>query len=287
MRDHRRIAEYIEGIAGIQLPEEKHNMMEGRLRRCMRRCGLPDLHAYVTYVLDDPDADEERGRLLDALTTNKTDFYREVWHFEFLRRHIGEVLRPQGRAGWRAPLRVWSAGCSTGEEPYTLALEMLDMKRQMPGFNFKILATDISPSCLETARQGVYPMSRIDPVPQALRDQYMLHNNSKDQPMVKMKPVVQEHVTFRSFNLLGDEYRFDAPLDVIICRNVMIYFDAEDCDKILGNFIASLAPGGVLIIGHSEKLADDRGIMRQVSANRLHQRRRPAALAVSIICALP
>ncbi len=255
-RDHKRVAKFVEKTAGIQLPDSKRTLIEGRLRKRQRKTQFNSLRDYLDFVFDTPEGVAEQVHLIDAITTNKTDFYREATHFEFLREHIIRVLSPMRQQGWKRPLKIWSAGCSSGEEPYTLAIEMLELQRELPGFQFHIDATDISLSCLEKAQRAIYEHDKITPVPMALRKRYLMRGRDKSQGKVMIAPEVKQHVTFRIFNLLTDEYHFDAPYDVIFCRNVMIYFNNSDRHEISRCFAHSLNKDGLLFIGHSETMAD-------------------------------
>lgn len=262
-RDRKRVASYIEHNAGIQLPASKHSLIETRLRKRQRKLGYYSLKEYIDFALSSSEGQSERINLLDALTTNKTDFYREPDHFKFLHDYILGEFFP-GRAAENRPLRIWSAGCSSGEEPYTLAMEMLEIQRHRPGFKFEILATDISVSCLQTARQAIYPHCKIEPVPMALRKRYLMRGKSNGKELVRMAPEVREKITFTSFNLLTDSYDFKPRFDVIFCRNVMIYFNNEDRSQIAHRFAHSLQTDGLLLIGHSETLADRGTVFKQI-----------------------
>ena len=264
-RDHKRVARYIEQTAGIQLPESKRSLIEGRLRKRQRTRGMSSLRDYLNFVFDSAEGEEERVFLLDAITTNKTDFYREPDHFKILRRHIEQNLAPHRKQGWSRPLRLWSAGCSSGEEPYTLAMEMLEVQRQYSTFNFDILATDISVSCLTMAKNATYPHARIEPVSMELRRRYLLRSKDNSRDLVRIAPEVRRYVGFEEFNLLTDLYDFKHKFDVIFCRNVMIYFNNEDRGQICQRFSNALVEGGLLFIGHSESLMDRDTNFRQIS----------------------
>ncbi|TWX72765.1 CheR family methyltransferase [Colwellia sp. C1TZA3] len=254
--DHKLVAEYIERTAGIQLPESKVSLIEGRLRKRQRKTGYPSLHQYINVVLNSNQDKQERLHLLDAITTNKTDFYREPDHFQTLRHHVLNTLAPLHLQGWKKPLRIWSAGCSSGEEPYTLAIELMELSRELPGLQFSIYATDISNSCLVTARNATYEHDRIDPVPMAMRKRYFLRSKDQTKNLVCMGPELRNKVNFGTFNLLTDEYKFQPRFDIIFCRNVMIYFNDKDRSQIIDRFSHSLTQGGLLFIGHSETIAD-------------------------------
>jgi len=263
-KDHKLVADYIELTAGIQLPESKVSMIEGRLRKRQRQTGHASLHEYINVVLNSDETEQERIHLLDALTTNKTDFYREPDHFQTLRNHVLKTLAPLHQRGWKQPLRIWSAGCSSGEEPYTLAIEMMELHRELPGLQFTIYATDISSSSLITARNATYAHKRVDPVPLVLRKRYFLRSRDQSKNLVCMGPELRNKVNFGFFNLLTDEYIFQAPFDIIFCRNVMIYFNNEGRNQVIDRFSDSLIEDGLLFIGHSETIANRPSNFKQV-----------------------
>ncbi|EGV27839.1 MCP methyltransferase, CheR-type [Thiorhodococcus drewsii AZ1] len=263
-RDHKRVADYVGRVAGIQLPESKRTLIEGRLRKRQHARGLRSLRDYIDFALDEQAGTEERLHLIDAITTNKTDFYREPAHFRFLREHIlGEIAVRRDR-GWRKPLRIWSAGCASGEEPYTLAMEMLELQRMHPEFRFEIRATDISASSLAIARTAIYPHQRVASMPLTLRRRYLLRTRDRSLDLVRIAPEVRERVRFASLNLLTDAYDVPDRPDIVLCRNVMIYFSHPDRDRIVARFLRILPPGGLLLIGHSESLSGSGTAFEQI-----------------------
>ncbi|TPV57345.1 chemotaxis protein [Aestuariibacter sp. GS-14] len=254
--DRLRIADYIESTAGIQMPASKKTLIESRLRKRQRALSFETLKSYIAFVFETPDGQKERLHLLDALTTNKTEFYREAQHFEFLRSHLRNNYGTQGRE-----IRLWSAGCSSGEEAYTLSIEMLEFQREFPQFSFSVNATDISASCIEHARRAVYHHDKIEPVDMVLRRRYLLRSRNKSDNSVKMAPEVMAPVNFDFFNLInGDWNTYHNQFSIIFCRNVMIYFNQEDRARLTQRFHQSLVEGGLLFIGHSETLLDPHGL---------------------------
>ncbi len=263
-RDFERIARFIQDYAGIRLPPAKHLMVEGRVRKRLRELRIPAFEAYCDLVFG-PDGADERLRLVDALTTNKTDFFREPDHFRFLAaRAVPDRIQADG-AGIRRPLTVWSAGCSTGEEPYTLVMVLLDaVVSRLPGFRFDVLATDLSTRVLEVARRAVYPEERIGPVPPEMRRRHLLRSRDPSRGLVRMAPHVRRRVRFRRLNLMEDP-RFREPMDIVFCRNVMIYFERPIQAALLEKFWRVLAPGGYLFLGHSETLTGENDRFRPVA----------------------
>jgi chemotaxis protein methyltransferase CheR len=222
-------------------------MVEARLRKRLRQLGLSDFRTYVDLVLD-PDCDPaERQTFLDHITTNKTDLFREPDHFD----HLAEVALPALLAGRHRPrLTVWCAASSSGEEPYTIAMTLMESKRRQDDFDFRVLASDISRSVLEKAHRAVYPATHADAVPEAYRSRYLLR--SRDGRQIKMARPLRQRVTFGLLNLMQPPYGVPADLDVIFCRNVLIYFDRPTQVRVVEALVDRLRPGGYLYLGHSE-----------------------------------
>jgi chemotaxis protein methyltransferase CheR len=254
-RDFRRMQELIGGECGIDLAPGKRIMLEARLKRRARAVGSASLAAYCDFVQRPEGRAREWDSLVDAVTTHKTDFFREPAHFDYLADHAVPTLAESG-AGLRRPLRVWSAASSTGEEPYTLAMVLSECAAAMPSadYRFQIDATDISTGVLETARRGVYPESAVEPVPLQLRRRYMLRSKDRSKHLVRMAPGLRHHISFRPLNLIDQDYGFREPLDIVFCRNVMIYFTRPKQQMILTRIVSHLCLGGFLMMGHSESL---------------------------------
>jgi chemotaxis protein methyltransferase CheR len=235
---------------------EKRVMVETRLGKRARALGLGSLSGYCDYLSTEEGRRKEIHHLIDAVTTHKTDFFREPRHFDYLTATaVPELMRRWG-AGLRQPLVVWSAASSTGEEPYTIAMVLSEFAKSVEPevFRFAVEATDISSPVLETARTAVYSETVVQPVPAALRRAYLLRSKSPDNPQVRVVPALRAAVTFRQLNLLDRDYGFTCPIDVVFCRNVMIYFDRPTQERILSQIVQTLRPGGYLIMGHSESL---------------------------------
>lgn len=261
--DHQRVATFIERIAGIQLPEHKRGLIETRLRRRVKAMGYLNIQAYLDFALSPAGEVTEQVLMLDALTTNKTDFFREPAHFEYLIDHVKNRLLPLKAAGWSRPLKVWCSAASTGEEPYTLAMVLCELKRQLVGFRFELLATDIAPSVLATAKQAVYDHQRIAPVPETLRKRYFLRSKDAHNPVIRMAPELRQCVEFDHFNLITGRYVELPIFDVIFCRNVMIYFSAKDRNRVVQELATRLSQDGLLFIGHSENIGAHYSFFKQ------------------------
>ncbi|WP_028967093.1 CheR family methyltransferase [Sphingomonas phyllosphaerae] len=250
-RDFDQIARYIYAQAGIRLPPAKLTMIEGRLRRRVRATGRETLGDYCAWVFQDDNLAEERQHLLNAVTTNKTDFFREPKHFDYLQ---GVVL-PQMLAEGRRRLRVWSAACSTGAEPYTIAMVLDAFARDRRGPDFGILATDLDTEVLAAARRGIYAGAMVDPVPAALRQRYVLRPRERDRDDVRIVPELRSAIGFAQLNLMDASYPVGEPMDIIFCRNVLIYFDKATQEQVVRRLAACLRPDGLLFLGHSESIA--------------------------------
>jgi chemotaxis protein methyltransferase CheR len=248
MADFRRLSRFINATSGIKMSEAKRAMVEGRLRRRVRGLGFADFTTYCRYVFDEGGLDHEAVHILDAVTTNKTEFFREPEHFRFLSETSLPLLVPPGRV---RPLKVWSAACSTGAEPYTLAMVLSEWS----GSNYEILATDLCTEVLQTAILGIYSEEMIAPVPMELRRRYLLRSRDAAANRVRIAPELRNRIQFRHLNLMDQDYSVKGPFDVIFCRNVLIYFDKQTQVLVLSRLCQHLAPGGHLFIGHSETVA--------------------------------
>lgn len=249
-RDHHRLAEFIDQAAGIQLPAHKRSLIESRLRKRLMVTGKDSFHQYLDWALMDS---SEQVMLIDVLTTNKTDFFRESNHFSFLTEYLSQRL--QNASLRRSHYRFWSAGCSTGEEPYTLAMVLENLKRDYPGFQYSIEATDIAPSVLDTARRGVYSHDLVQPISMVDRKRYLLRKKTRQVDLVKIAPELRHHIRFAPFNLITGNFSSMGEFDGIFCRNVMIYFSPAQREQIIEQFAAALGAGGLFFIGHSEGLS--------------------------------
>ncbi len=252
-RDFAQLSAFIEKEVGIQLPPTKRVMLEARLRKRLRALGLSDYHEYVTRVFG-PSRDEgEIVHLIDVVTTNKTDFFREPHHFTYLADEALPELLALGVNHPSRPLTVWSAASSTGEEPYTLAMVLSEFAESRV-MSWQILATDISTSVLDRARRAIYTEACAATIPGALKYKYLLRSRDREQGLVRISPRLRQKVTFQRLNLLSRSYNLPRPIDVIFCRNVFIYFNRATQAQILLRFTALLRPGGFVFLGHSETI---------------------------------
>lgn len=247
-----RFARFITAELGIRMSEAKVPMLQSRLLRRVRQLQLRSLDEYQEYLFNSPRAAEERVHFIDVVTTNKTDFFREPRHFEYL---VQTALPNLAKAfPAMTGFKLWCAGCSSGEEAYTLAMVLSEYARERSGFSFHILATDISTRMLEQARSGIYDDSRIEPVPEALRSRYLLRSVDPSRHLVRIMPALRAKITFSLLNFMDADYPLNDTFDVIFFRNVMIYFDRSTQETVLRKQCQHLRPGGYMFIGHSESV---------------------------------
>lgn len=250
-REFRRLAAFIERELGIRMPDSKRVMLESRLQKRLRLHGLAGFREYVDYVFSEQGSRTEMINMIDAVTTNKTDFFREADHFDFLR---SRILPRMAENGTGRVLNFWSAGCSSGEEPYTLAMVLEDFRSGSPRTDFRILATDISTRVLEAAQRAIYDMEKAEPIPYEYKKRFLFRSKDPDRAEVRIRPELRSKVEFRRVNFMDDTYPVPSGFDTVFCRNVIIYFDRPTQERILGHICAHIRPGGWLFIGHSETL---------------------------------
>ncbi|MCR4320716.1 MAG: hypothetical protein NUV74_10330 [Candidatus Brocadiaceae bacterium] len=255
-KDFYRFSEFIHSEYGIKLPLTKKTMLEGRFRKRLASLGMRSFSEYCDYVFSPEGIQKELAHMVDAVTTNKTDFFREPACFDYLVRTALPELMNTRCSGLQKGLSLWSAGCSSGEEPYTLSIVLSEFAEGNPGFRFSILATDISIRMLDTAIHAVYGEDRVEPVPDELREKYLMVSKNHDKHMVRIAPELRSLVTFKRLNLMENNFGMDEPFEIIFCRNVIIYFDKETQERLLNKFCRHLIPGGYLVVGHSEILTN-------------------------------
>jgi chemotaxis protein methyltransferase CheR len=250
-RHFRNIAQLIEGQVGIKLPAGKRLMLEGRLQKRVRALNYSGVNEYVQNILDDGNLDSEMTHLIDAVTTNKTDFFREPSHFDFIRQ---KVLPDLVQARRRADLKIWSAACSTGMEAYTAAMVLDDAIRGGMRFRFRVLGTDISTAVLHVAKTAIYTSDVLAPVPAEFVKRYFLRSRNRASDEVRVVPELRRQTNFMRMNLMDGSYPVDRDVDLIFCRNVLIYFEKETQRKVVSQLCSHLRPGGYLLVGHSESM---------------------------------
>ncbi len=246
-RTFNKFREIIYEKSGITLGPGKEALVSARVGKRMRALKMTDHKEYLDRVMNDSTG-EEIVQLLDVISTNVTSFFREDAHFRFIEEKVQEWL-DQGQTRFR----FWSAASSTGEEPYSLAIILSELFNRT-NVDAKILATDISTRVLQKCREGRYSEDKVKPVSKVLRDRYFTHDRGDDGPVYTVKPVLQQMVVFQRLNLSTPPFPMQGPFDIVLCRNVMIYFDDTVRKNLLSEIFRLLKPGGYLIVGHAESL---------------------------------
>lgn len=253
-QEFQQLSSFIYNNLGIKMPAAKSTMLTGRLTKRLRALSLSSFSEYCDFLFSPEGQEEEMVHLINVITTNKTDFFREPGHFSYLTQTALPALQKSQTFNNRNSLKIWSAGCSTGEEPYTLAMALAEVQANQAGFRFDILATDISSRVLEIARRAVYPMALIEPVAFQLRKKYLLRGINKKNPQVRIVPELRKQVRFGRLNFMDEDFGLPEKVHVIFCRNVIIYFDKKTQEKLMVKFCRELNNGGYLFLGHSESL---------------------------------
>ena len=253
-RDYTRLCDLIYAKAGIHLGSGKRTMLEVRIKRRLKVLNLSSFGQYCDYLFEPKGLKDELVPLIDVVTTNKTDFFREPRHFNFLVEKALPDLTAANPAG--PPLLIWSAGCSTGEEPYTLAIVLSEYALSHPGFRFRILATDISTLVLAKAEMGVYSSDVVATVPSTFQRKYFMRSRDRASGKLRVVPELRRLIEFRRLNFMDSDYGISEKADAIFCRNVIIYFDRPTQERILKKLSLHLVPRGYLFVGHAETLHD-------------------------------
>ncbi|WP_407425008.1 CheR family methyltransferase [Treponema sp.] len=247
------IAEFIQSNVGIKMPEQKQIMVQSRLLSRLKALKMSNFDDYIAYVFaGGPQSDEEIALMINVITTNLTNFFREKQHFEYM---TEKALPELAELGYK-DVNIWSAGCSSGEEPYTLSIVMQEFMRTKPNTisGYSVLATDISSNVLGKAMNAVYPMESVADLSMELKKRYFLKSKDKENPLVRVKPELRSKVEFQRLNFMDSSYPIKGEKQIIFCRNVLIYFDKPTQEAVIRKLISHLVPGGYLFLGHSETI---------------------------------
>jgi len=257
-------ASLITSELGIQMPEKKQTMLRSRLLRRIRNLGLGGMGAYRDLIFSEK-GESERIHFIDAVTTNKTDFFREAGHFEYMRTRALPLMERALIRKRKSMMCGWCAGCSSGEEVYTLSMVLSEFLQGRTDLDYSLYATDISTRVLAQARKAVYPESRIEPVSQKMRKQYLLRSKDRSKQEIRIVPRLRAKVNFQRLNFMEDHYEPGLVFDFIFFRNVMIYFDRPTQEAVVNKLCRHLEAGGFLFVGHSESLSGLRVPVTQVA----------------------
>jgi len=260
-RNFDKLARFIYDYSGIKMPPTKLTMLEGRLRRRLRATSHSTFDDYCDFLFDHGGLEQETVYLIDVVTTNKTDFFREAKHFEYMQMTALPALAASGVR----KIRTWSSACSTGAEPYTMAMVLSEFVEENAGLSYSVLATDLSTDVLQTARRGIYAQDLVQPVPYSLQRKYVMTAKQAGRREVRISPKLRSKIGFARMNLMDDKYPIGDPMQIIFCRNVLIYFDKPTQQSVLTRLCDCLADGGYMFIGHSESITGFDLPLRQVS----------------------
>lgn len=260
--DFKRLSTFIYKEYGIKMPEVKRTMLQSRLHKRLRELNMTNYKDYVDYVFSKEGQDNEVIHMIDVVSTNKTDFFREPVHFDFLHTTVLPELLRSDRPN--RLIKLWSAGCSSGEEPYTLAMSMSDYMIEHPGFDYSILATDISTRILKSAVEAIYKENRVEMLPIQIKKRYLLRSKDRTNPTVRIIPELRRRVTFQRLNFMDNSYNVPDNMDIIFCRNVLIYFDRDTQEKVINKLCTKLKPDGFFFLGHSESITNFNVPLRQL-----------------------
>lgn len=265
--EFEKLSRFIYAQCGIKLTTAKKNMVEARLRKRLKDLEMNSYSEYCDYIFSRDVDDSEITQMVDVITTNKTDFFREPKQFDFLNDTALPELINLDKTGINRPLRVWSAGCSSGEEPYTLSIVLNEFANKINNYSFGILATDISTRVLEKAKLAIYDEDRVEPVSEELLKKYFLRSKDKQKKLVRLVPEIRNSINFQWLNLMESDFGFKERFDIIFCRNVIIYFDKPTQDKLIAKLISYIRPGGYLFLGHSESIFNNNLPIAQMMAS--------------------
>lgn len=252
-KQFKHIASYIESTVGIKMPIEKKLMMQSRLNSRLKSLNFPNFEEYINFVFSKtPEAEVELVKLVDAMTTNLTEFFREPAHFDYLT----DIVLPKYAKEDRTNIKLWSVGCSSGQEPYTLSIVMSEYlrKNQTSIRDFSVLASDVSTRVLKKGINAVYEIDTITNLPLDLKKRYFLKGKNQFHNEVRIKPELRKHVKFMHLNVMNEDFGFRDTMQIIFCRNMLIYFDKPTQENVINKFLRYLEPGGYLFLGHSETI---------------------------------
>ncbi len=254
-RQFLKLSELVSSKFGIKLPLDKKIMFQSRLQPRLKELGMESFELYCNYVFQRENINQELTPLIDLVSTNKTEFFREKQHFDLIKHKLMPEMFEKVSNVQNQFLRCWSAGCSSGQEAYSLAMTFEDYKLTSERFfDYHILGTDVSESMLDTANSGIYPFQQCELIPEYYRKRYVMKSKDEKNQRIKMMKLIRSKTEFRYSNLMDSDYGITSFFNLIFIRNTLIYFNRENQYKILKRICERLVPGGYLFIGHSESL---------------------------------
>lgn len=259
--DFNKLSSFIYNESGIKMPPVKRIMLQSRLQKRLKELKMTSFKEYCNYIFSKEGLNSEIIHMLDVVSTNKTDFFREPVHFDFL---TSTVLPELVNASKHRNIKIWSAGCSSGEEPYTVAIVLFEFMEKNSTLDFSILGTDISTKILQKAIDAVYKEERVEGIPLELKRKYFLKSKDRENPSVKMSPELRSKVRFERLNFMDSSYSIRDSFDIVFCRNVLIYFDRETQEKVINKICTKINTGGYFFLGHSESIMNMNLPLRQI-----------------------
>jgi chemotaxis protein methyltransferase CheR len=260
--DFRQLSTFINSELGIKMPPAKKVMLQSRLQKRLNELKSASFREYIDFIFSD-EGRNELINVLDIVTTNKTDFFREPLHFDYL---TEKVLPEFASGNSRSVLKVWSAGCSTGEEPYTLAMVLSDFRENNRDFDFHITASDISTRVLKKAAEAIYNEDRVASMSLTKKKKYLLKSKNNIKRTVRIIPELRSKVRFIQMNFMDSAYVTDTMFDIVFCRNVLIYFDRKTQEEVINKLCTRLKPGGYFFLGHSESITNFEVPLKQLQS---------------------
>ncbi len=257
-----KLSKFIYGQYGIKMPIAKKIMLQSRLQKRLRALNMVHFKVYIDYVFSKEGTDEI-VHMMDVVSTNKTDFYRESAHFDFLQNKLLPSYINK-YSNTRQTIKIWSAGSSSGEEAYTLAMVFRDFLEKYPSIDFSIYATDISTKMLKVGISAIYPEERTEIIPLNIKRKYLLRSKDKSKKMVRIVPELRNRVKFARLNFMDNSYNVNEKFDIVFCRNVLIYFDRETQEQVINKLSRHLKSGGYFFLGHSESITNIEVPLQQV-----------------------
>lgn len=251
--EFRKISEFIQNNFGIKLPDQKRIMVQGRLHKRLASLEMISFGQYVSYLFSEEGMQKEIPVMVDLISTNKTNFFREAVHFNVL---TDVVLQEFINSKSFSTLKVWSAGCSSGEEVYTLGIVINEFFQNNKGYQYRLFGTDISRRMLEKASKAIYDTRDVETIPFHLKKKYILKHKNKTIQKVRMAPELRNKADFAYLNFMDNEYEVNQMFDVVFCRNVLIYFEKKVQEEVIRKILKNTKPGGYLFLGHSESIND-------------------------------
>ncbi|MDP4266699.1 MAG: protein-glutamate O-methyltransferase [Bacteroidota bacterium] len=260
--DFNRLSIFINRELGIKMPKEKKIMLQSRLQKRLNEFSFNTFREYIDYVFSNAGKQTELLKMIDLVTTNKTDFFREPVHFEFLyEKVIPEILN---NINSRQPVKIWSAGCSSGEEPYTIAIVLSEFIENVQYFDYSIFGTDLSFRILDKALNAIYTDDRIANIPMSIKKKYFLKSKDNQNKTVRVIPELRSKLSLQRLNFMDYSYDVPGDYDIIFCRNVLIYFDRDTQEKVINRLCYKLKNNGYFFLGHSESITGLNVPLKQV-----------------------